>query len=403
MTTIDNSALLQPGDAAKDKAKKAAKPQPQDYWSIVRREFFKRRLAVFGLIVIVGFFLIALLAPLLANDKPIVASYKGKLYFPAFTTYLDSDAYPVTDTGSRWLRRVWPWPKLAPVYPELDDRTWKEAIGQDWQGGEYEPALWTSGETGWALWPLIPHGFNENRPEQGKKKPGDPAIAGKRHYFGTDVLGRDVLARMIYGTIVAMSVGVLSVGIYCTIGIILGALAGFFGGWVDVLLSRVIEIVMCFPTLFLILAVVTIIDPSIYPIIIMLGLIRWTGPARLIRGEFLKARGSDYVMAATSLGLPPKRVIFRHMVPNCLSPVLVTAAFGVAGAILIESSLSFLGFGVAPPMASWGEIASQGRKHISEGLWHLILFPGIATFVTVTCFNLMGEGLRDAMDPKLRS
>ena len=377
--------------------------RPQDYWSIVRREFFKRRLAVIGLVVILGFVLVALLAPLLANDKPIVASYKGKLYFPAFTTYLDSDAYPIPDSASRWIRRNWPWPRLAPVYPELGDRSWKEAAGEEWQSGTFEPVVWSSGESGWALWPLVPHGYNETRPTLGKKKPRDAAIGGLCHYLGTDELGRDVLARMIYGTIVAMSVGVLSVGIYCTLGIIIGALAGFFGGWVDILVSRVIEIVMCFPTFFLILAVIAIISPSIYPIIILLGLIRWTGPARLIRGEFLRQRGADYVMAATALGLPPKRVIFRHLVPNCLSPVLVTAAFGVAGAILVESSLSFLGFGVAPPMASWGEIASQGRAHISEGLWHLILFPGIATFVTVTCFNLMGEGLRDAMDPKLRS
>ena len=179
--------------------------------------------------------------------------------------------------------------------------------------------------------PLVPYGFKENQPTLRKRTPGSDTLEGRGHLLGTDDLGRDVLTRMIYGTIVAMSVGVLSVSIYVILGIIIGALAGYFGGWVDMLISRVIEVVICFPTLFLILAVISIISPSIYPIIILLGLIRWTGPARLIRGEFLKARAADYVIAAQSLGLPSNRIIFRHLVPNCVSPVLVNATFGVAG------------------------------------------------------------------------
>lgn len=371
----------------------------QGYWAIVRRQFRRRRLAILGLWVVGVFFVVALLAPLLANDRPIIARYHGHLRFPAFTNYLDASPLPPWLISS--LRKAMPgW--LAPVYPELEGKTWKEAMAGEEDDADKNISLWMSGEWGWALMPPVPHSYRGVNPTLVKKKPGDPALAGRKHLLGTDNLGRDVLARMIYGTIVAMSVGVLSVAIYCTLGIIIGALAGYFGGWVDLSISRVIEIVICFPTLFLILAVVSVFGNSIYWIIILLGVIRWTGPARLIRGEFLKAKTADYAMAARALGLPPTRIIFRHLTPNCLAPVLVTATFGVAGAILIESSLSFLGFGVSYPMASWGEVGRQGQMYVSEGMWHLILFPGLSTFVTVTAFNLVGEGLRDAMDPRLR-
>ena len=222
-------------------------------------------------------------------------------------------------------------------------------------------------------------------------------------HLGTDDSGRDVASRLIHGTVIAGSVGLISVGIYVFIGIVVGALAGFFRGWVDLALSRVIEVVICFPTLFLIMMVVSFWrSQSIYLIMITLGLIRWTGVARLVRGEFLKIMSEEYVAAAKSLGLSTPRIIFRHILPNAISPVFVSASFGVAGAILVESSLSFLSFGVAPPAPSWGEMLNQGKAYINEGLWHLVWMPGIAIFVTVTMFNLVGEGLRDALDPKLR-
>lgn len=382
--------------------------EQQSYWSIVRREFFRRKLPVAALVVVVFLALLAALAPLLANDKPIIARYGGQLRFPAFTTYLD--VLPLPPTMIRSLRRNVTF--FAPHWPELEGKTWKEAIVEGAEpasdSGPLSSAIergtdvWMSGDWGWALMPLVPYGFDENNPKVRKKRPGDPAIAGTKHLWGTDELGRDVLSRMLYGTIVSMSVGVLSVSIYCVLGIIIGALAGYFGGWVDLVISRIIEIVICFPTLFLILAIAAVFGNSIYFIILALGLIRWTGPARLIRGEFLKVKNSDYATAAKSIGLKPTRIIFRHLVPNCLAPVLVTATFGVAGAILIESSLSFLGFGVAPPMASWGEVGQQGRAYVSEGLWHLIVLPGLATFIAVTAFNLVGEGIRDAMDPRLK-
>ncbi len=221
--------------------------------------------------------------------------------------------------------------------------------------------------------------------------------------LGSDSHGRCVLSRLIHGTVIAASVGLVSVGIYVTIGVILGALAGYYRGWVDLVISRIIEIVICFPTLFLIILIAAVVQKkSIYLIMVALGLIRWTGVARLVRGEILKTMSEEYVSAAKAMGLPTARIIFRHILPNSIAPVFVSASFGVAGAILVESSLSFLGFGVAPPTASWGEILGQGKEFVNEGMYHLVWAPGICIFVTVTMFNLVGEGLRDALDPKLR-
>src|SRR3989338_4414652 len=181
------------------------------------------------------------------------------------------------------------------------------------------------------------------------------------HLLVTDEQGRDVCARMIYGTRISLSVGFVSVALYVIIGVILGALAGYFGGWVDVLISRAIEVMICFPTFFLILAVLAFIGPSLYNIMAVIGLTSWPGIARLVRGEFFKLRRQDYVLAAKVVGAGPFRIIFRHILPNSMAPVFVSATFGVASSILVESSLSFLGFGVQPPTASWGEILSQSR------------------------------------------
>ncbi|MCX5757336.1 MAG: ABC transporter permease, partial [Candidatus Hydrogenedentes bacterium] len=181
----------------------------------------------------------------------------------------------------------------------------------------------------------------------------------------------------------------------------IGAVAGFYGGMADLAVQRLIEIVMCFPTFILILSLIAFLPPSIYNVMVVIGITGWTGVARLVRGEFMRLRESDFATAAHATGLSDKRIMFRHLLPNALSPVLVSATFGVAGAILTESALSFLGFGVPPPTASWGELLSQSQRFVDRAWW-LVTFPGLAIFVTVTAFNLVGEGLRDAMDPRLK-
>ena len=222
---------------------------------------------------------------------------------------------------------------------------------------------------------------------------------GTSHFLGTDTLGRDVLARILYGTRVSLTIGVIAVAIYCTIGTILGAIMGFFGGRVDMLLMRLVEIMICFPSLpFLLIIVGVFQSRSIYLIMIAIGIVSWAGVARLVRGQFLAERNLDYVTAAHGLGIPTHRIVFKHVLPNAIHPMFVAATFGVAAAILIESGLAFLGLG-DPNVPSWGQILLKGRETMA--MW-LIVSPGIAIFLTVTALNLVGEGLRDALDPKLR-
>lgn len=222
----------------------------------------------------------------------------------------------------------------------------------------------------------------------------------KEHPLGTDELGRDLLSRIIWGSRVSLKVGFIAVGIAITAGIIIGAIAGFYGGLVDTILMRFVDIMLAFPTFFLILAVISILEQSIFTIMVVIGLTNWMDVARLVRAEFLSLKEKDFVSAARAVGASDKRLIFRHILPNALSPVFVAATFGVAGAILIESGLSFLGLGVQPPEPSWGNILTAGKDNI-EVAWWLSLYPGLAILITVLSYNLVGEGLRDALDPRL--
>ncbi len=220
-----------------------------------------------------------------------------------------------------------------------------------------------------------------------------------RHPFGTDDLGRDVLARMIHGSRVSLLVGYSATALSLLIGAALGAIAGYYRGVADWIVSRLIEVVLCFPFLFLVLGIVALFKPSLYTILVALALTSWTTEARFVRAEFLRIREMEYAQAARASGARDGRIIFRHLLPNALAPVIVSASFGVASAILAESALSFLGFGVALPAASWGSILSVAQEFVGFAWW-LVVFPGVAIFLTVAAFNVIGDRLRDVMDPR---
>ncbi|MEE9934808.1 MAG: ABC transporter permease [Deltaproteobacteria bacterium] len=226
-----------------------------------------------------------------------------------------------------------------------------------------------------------------------------PPSAG--HWFGTDQLGRDVLSRMIWGARISLKVGFVATGLAILIGTILGAVAGYYGGWIDALIMRFVDIMLCFPTFFLILAVIAFLEPSIWNIMIVIGLTGWMGVTRLARADFISLRERDFVTAARAIGAGDGRIIFLHILPNALASILVAATLGIAGAILTESALSFLGIGVQPPTPSWGNILTAGKDNIDIAWW-LSLYPGLAILITVVGYNLLGEGIRDASDPRLK-
>jgi peptide/nickel transport system permease protein len=317
------------------------------YGSRVWKEFRKNRLALVGLGMVLFFFAVAIFAPFIANDKPYIYVTDEKIYFP-----------------------------IVIDYPELRN--------VDLRKKEHE---------GFRVFPPIPYSYSEYDLDAIVLPPDS------RHILGTDEQGRDLAARMVHGTRISIAVGFIAVAIYVAIGIILGSLAGYYGGVVDMLISRFIEIVMCFPTFFLILTILALVGPSLVNIMVVIGLTAWTGIARIVRGEFFRIREMDYVTASRAQGAGDLWIIFRHILPNALAPVMVAATFGIASTILVESSLSFLGFGVQPPTPSWGDILSQSRDFI-DFAWWLTLIPGVAIFLTITSYNLVGEGLRDALDPR---
>ncbi len=344
-------------------------PRRTSYFALVWRQFKRNKLGMFGLWVVGALIILALTADFIANDRPLAIKYDGKIHFPVVKGYL-------VDLG------------LARWQSEFRNKKFKLLLERDEAKPEAERKI------DWILFPPLPFSPNDYDLDYIITPPS------WTHWLGTDDTGRDLASRLIHGTRISLSIGVVAVSIYMTIGIVLGSLAGYFGGWVDILISRLIELMICFPVFFLIIAIVAYLPQSIYNIMIVIGITGWAGVARLVRGEFLRIRNIDYVSAAKALGFSTPRIIFRHVLPNAMAPVFVSATFGVAVAILVESGLSFLGFGVPPNVPSWGSILAKAREILPSGWW-ITTFPGLAIFITVTVLNLVGEALRDAMDPRL--
>jgi peptide/nickel transport system permease protein len=274
---------------------------------------------------------------------------------------------------------------------------------------DYRPAP-TETSTAWAslsedrraettrIFPPVPHRFDATYAGAVMKPPGTRNEAtGSRFWLGTDVRGHDVLAQMLFGARISLTIGMVATGLSLLIGTMIGAISGYFGGWTDLLLQRVVEIMMCFPTFILVLAVVAMTSRNIFIIMLVLGLTGWAGTARLVRGEFLAQSVRDYVAASEAIGVHRFAIMFRHILPNALSPLLISATFGIAGMVSAESGLAFLGLG-DPNAASWGLLLNQGRENITYA-W-LIYTPGLAVFSLVMALNLLGNGLREALDPK---
>lgn len=383
---------------------------------LFRRRFFSDRSALAGVVLILLMVGVAVFAPLLANEKPLmVISATGEWSFPAFRGLFATrspeifielgfnyclcclPAFAVILLILRRKSRVWKSVGLLTVAAVLltpflfdsvkfDGTNWREEIPKIRQAG------------GFVLTAPIPYGPFETI--------GTPyEEPSKEHWLGVDHSGRDVAARMIYGARVSSAVGFLATGISLLIGTFLGLLAGYRGGKTDLAIMRLVEIVICFPTFLLLLILMSIMldydsRQSILLVILVIGFTGgWPGLCCLVRGETLKQRALPYISAAESMGVPTRRILFAHLLPNVSGPIFVTFTFNVAGAILAESSLSFLGFGVQDPAASWGELLRQAFPD-PVTYWHLTLWPGLAIFLAVCAFNFVGEGLRKALSPK---
>lgn len=354
---ISNQSTTTAVETADQKVTRSTGTAAEGLWSDVWRRFKQNPIALSGLYVVCFLGLMALLADFIANDKPYYLEFRDKIYFPIFRSYL---------VGVK----LGQWPA------ELQNVDFKKL------------------ENARAVFPPIPY----RQTTINLFEPVEPPSA--KHWFGTDKLGRDVLAGIIHGARISLSIGFVAVTISLMIGVILGAIAGYFASWEDLLISRMFEIMMSIPTLFLLITVAALLPPSIFLTMAIIGLTSWVGIARFTRNEFLQIRNLDYVTAAIALGVSDRKVMFKHILPNALAPVIVSVVIGIAGAILTESALSFLGIGVPAELVTWGSMLHEAST--TTFAWWLAVFPGFAIFITVLAYYLVGEGLREVLDPRLR-
>lgn len=411
---------------ANKKAQNTHGEEDLTYGDIVWGQLKKNTYALYALYMLLGLFAVAIYSPLVASGRPFIWTEDGVTSYPWFSSLFDRNYFENAIDVFFNLLMVLSIPlgigwKLGLAYFQrttLAKRprrrkihrmtfsmigfvllTYVGLLAKPYEEpyrtyhDDYIAAQEDGAETDIdATFPMIPYGYRKT----GFKSLAKPS---SEHWLGVDQSTRDVAVRMLYGTRIALSIGVIAVSIYVTIGVFVGSMAGFFGGIIDLLVVRFIEIFMSIPSLFVILTLLAFVErPSIFHIMAVIGLLGWTGVARLVRGEFLRLRNLDFVNAAVALGFPTHRIIFQHILPNALGPVLVNATFGVAAAILTESTLSFLGLGDTS-VPSWGQTLSEGY---ATSAWHLILTPGFAIFITVSLLNQLGDGVRNALDPKAR-
>jgi len=372
-TNASDLPIAQPAPGSAAPLKPNA-PSP-GYWREVWRRFRRRKLAMIALVYVIFLGIVGVATPFIVGTKPIVVYYKGSYYFPAMAYFQKSWENPIFQKDRIKLR------SYAPKFITQKD------------------------PESWLIWPYLYQDpevrVQKNNPFERPENPsgGEPS---ELNLMGTTPKGIDVFTAMLYGTSNALLIGFVSTGIAALIGITLGAAAGFFGGWVDLVLSRILEIVLCIPTLVLILAVISLVERStLWHVMAVIGLTTWPSIARLTRAEFMKLKQLEYVAAARALGAGNMRIMFRHILPNALAPVLVPITFGIASAILTESALSYLGIGTAGTMARWGTLLNTAREDWNQ--WWLVVFPGGAIFSAVLAYNLIGEGLQEATDPRLRN
>ncbi|MES9971531.1 MAG: ABC transporter permease subunit [Candidatus Thiodiazotropha sp.] len=384
----------------------SSRPQRQSYWRRILRQTFLRWGARLGLFWVAVLALVGVFAPFLASSFPLLLSEGGELSSPVLDYLQPVDVIFLVGFVAFLLLSFWRtlfWRKLAVFLGLIGVATLlaytlvsppKLVIYEQYRVAEAQDNY------DWVLYAPVPYSPKDYQREQGDTGLEAPLSNGDRnHWFGTEQNGADVLSRMIHASRIALGIGFVATGIAMVLGIIIGGLMGYFSGVVDMLGMRLVEIFEAVPTLFLLLTFVAFFGRSLYIMMVIIGITSWPGYARYVRAEFLRLRKQDFVQAAEAAGLPLPSILFRHMLPNGMGPVLVAASFGVASAILAEATLSFLGLGLVDD-PSWGEMLNQAVQSSSFNWW-MAAFPGGAIFFTVFAYNLIGESLRDAIDPYL--